>query len=210
MAKIKFTVNGGSAKIEQNFVEAFNNALTPRRYVELFMTPLNNSLNPILKAFVNVFMGSCVGIWTDELEEVSKLNYILMDGEIHRCIIFMDRNKQLVFLIRRDYGSNLALAEKVQLEDGDILYTTYTEVLDDFEAMKKAKMEKVAEINRKRDEQEKEEVLDDEGEDEDAGPQPVTIDVQIKKLMSEKMSMLARIRKINKQITELEAQRANA
>lgn len=210
MAKIKFTVNGGSAKIEQNFVEAFNNALTPRRYVELFMTPLNNSLNPILKAFVNVFMGSCVGIWTDELEEVSKLNYILMDGEIHRCIIFMDRNKQLVFLIRRDYGSNLALAEKVQLEDGDILYTTYTEVLNDFEAMKKAKMEKVAEINRKRDEQEQEEPLDDEGEDEDAGPQPVTIDVQIKKLMSEKMSMLARIRKINKQIAELEAQRANA
>jgi hypothetical protein len=189
MAKIIFSVKDGVATIQESAVKAFTDALTPRRYVELFMTPIADVINPITSVFADIFLPSIVGIWSADFEDAAKVNYILLNDKITPCVIFKNRANCLVFLVKRVYGKT-AFAEKVNVEDGDMLFTTLEDIklhVADVKAFNEkagADQTPKAETNKTTDGPSKEE--------------------KINALVKEKMQCLTRIRQINKEIKALE------
>ena len=182
MAKITFNVKNDVANINESEAGAFENALTPRRYVELFMCAIEDVVDPFTSLFAGIFLPSVVGVWTKDFEDAAKINYIILDGDITPCVIFKNNEGKLVFLVKHIYGKR-AVAEKVNVEDGDHLFTT----------MKDAKLyllngftpEKAEEP--KKDEEEKPSMQD-----------------RIDALNKEKMRCLTRIRQINKELSKLQ------
>ena len=187
MAKITFNVKNDVANITESEAGAFENALTPRRYVELFMSAIEDVVDPVTSLFAGIFLPSVVGVWTKDFEDAAKINYIILNGDITPCVIFKNYEGKLVFLVKRAYGKR-ALAEKVTVEDGDCLFTT----------MKDAKLYLLGGADSKNA------AVKPDGKPsmpEETGVQDVQ--EKIRALNKEKMECLTRIRKINKELTAL-------
>ena len=184
MAKITFSVKNDVANITESEAGAFENALTPRRYVELFMSAIEDVVDPVTSLFAGIFLPSIVGVWTKDFEDAAKINYIILNGDITPCVIFKNYEGKLVFLVKHNYGKR-ALAEKVNVEDGDCLFTT----------MKDAKLYLLSGADSKNDT-----VKPDE---KPSAPEEPSVQEKIRALNKEKMECLTRIRKINKELTAL-------
>lgn len=187
MAKITFNVKNDVANITESEAGAFENALTPRRYIELFMSAIEDVVDPFTSLFAGIFLPSVVGVWTNDLEDAAKVNYIILNGDITPCVIFKNYEGKLVFLVKHAYGKH-AVAEKVNVEDGDCLFTTMKDAkLYLLNGFTPEKTEEPKKDNVKKDEEEKPSIQD-------------RIDV----LNKEKMQCLTRIRQINKELSKLQ------
>lgn len=184
MAKITFNVKNDVANITESETGAFENALTRRRYVELFMSAIEDVVDPFTSLFTGIFLPSVVGVWTKDFEDAAKINYIILNGDITPCVIFRNYEDKLVFLVKRNYGKR-ALAEKVNVEDGDCLFTT----------MKDAKLYLLSGADNKNTAVKPDENPTVSGES--------SVQEKIRALNKEKMECLTRIRKINKELTAL-------
>lgn len=187
MAKITFSVKNDVANIAESEAGAFENALTPRRYVELFMSAIEDVVDPVTSLFAGIFLPSVVGVWTKDFEDAAKINYIILNGDITPCVIFKNYEGKLVFLVKHNYGKR-ALAEKVNVEDGDCLFTTMKDAkLYLLNGFTPEKTEEPKQDNVKKDEEEKPSMQD-----------------RIDTLNKEKMQCLTRIRQINKELSKLQ------
>ena len=187
MAKITFSVKNDVANIAESEAGAFENALTPRRYVELFMSAIEDVVDPVTSLFAGIFLPSVVGVWTKDFEDAAKINYIILNGDITPCVIFKNYEGKLVFLAKHNYGKR-ALAEKVNVEDGDCLFTTMKDAkLYLLNGFTPEKTEEPEQDNVKKDEEEKPSIQD-----------------RIDALNKEKMQCLTRIRQINKELSKLQ------
>ena len=187
MAKITFNVKNDVANITESEAGAFENALTRRRYVELFMSAIEDVVDPFTSLFTGIFLPSVVGVWTKDFEDAAKINYIILNGDITPCVIFRNYEDKLVFLVKHNYGKH-ALAEKVNVEDGDCLFTT----------MKDAKLYLLSGADNKNTaaKPDKTPSASDDNHIQD-------VQEKIRALNKEKMECLTRIRKINKELTAL-------
>ena len=184
MAKITFNVKNDVANITESEAGAFENALTPRRYVELFMSAIDDVVDPFTSLFTGIFLPSVVGVWTKDFNDAAKINYIILNGDITPCVIFKNCEGKLVFLVKHIYGKR-AVAEKVTVEDGDCLFTT----------MKEAKFYLLGGADAK-----SAPVKPDE---KSSMSDVITVQEKIRALNKEKMECLTRIRKINKELSAL-------
>jgi hypothetical protein len=184
MAKITFNVKNDVANITESETGAFENALTPRRYVELFMSAIEDVVDPVTSLFAGIFLPSVVGVWTKDFEDAAKINYIILNGDITPCVIFKTRHGRLVFLVKHNYGKR-ALAEKVTVEDGDCLFTT----------MNEAKLYLLNGADSKNATVKPEETPSTSDDN--------SVQEKIRALNKEKMECLTRIRKINKELSAL-------
>lgn len=189
MAKITFNVKNDVANITESEAGAFENALTPRRYVELFMSAIEDVVDPFTSLFAGIFLPSVVGVWTKDFEDAAKINYIILNGDITPCVIFKNYEGKLVFLAKHNYGKR-ALAEKVNVEDGDCLFTT----------MKDAKLYLLSGADSKNAT-----VKPDEKPSGAEETSTQNVQEKIRALNKEKMECLTRIRRINKELTFLNA-----
>ena len=187
MAKITFNVKNDVANITESEAGAFENALTRRRYVELFMSAIEDVVDPFTSLFAGIFLPSVVGVWTKDFEDAAKINYIILNGDITPCVIFRNYEDKLVFLVKHNHGKH-ALAEKVNVEDGDCLFTT----------MKDAKLYLLSGADNKNAA-----VKPDETPSASDDNHIQDVQEKIRALNKEKMECLTRIRKINKELTAL-------
>ena len=184
MAKITFNVKNDVANITESETGAFENALTRRRYVELFMSAIEDVVDPFTSLFTGIFLPPVVGVWPKDFEDAAKINYIILNGDITPCVIFRNYEDKLVFLVKRNYGKR-ALAEKVNVEDGDCLFTT----------MKDAKLYLLSGADNKN--------TDVKPDEKPTVSEESSVQEKIRALNKEKMECLTRIRKINKELTTL-------
>jgi hypothetical protein len=185
MAKITFNVKNDVANITESEAGAFENALTPRRYVELFMSAIDDVVDPFTSLFTGIFLPSVVGVWTKDFEDAAKINYIILDGDITPCVIFKNNEGKLVFIVKHVYGKR-AVAEKVNVEDGDCLFTT----------IKEAKIYLLSGADNKN--------ATVKPEEKPSVSEDTSVQEKIRALNKEKMQCLTRIRQINKELSKLQ------